>query len=325
MKAAVIAEPGGTPQYEDFADPAPAEGRQIVEVVAAGIHPVVRSHASGRHYRSAGGWPRIPGVDAVARTAEGRLVYTGWPQPPYGTLAERVSVPVSGFPVPDDVDPALVAGGMNPGGATWLPLYAHGFVGSSEAAARPLRSVVVLGATGVAGRLAVQNARLLGATSIVAVGRNHDALEETRGLGSTRTVALTGDGTADSGELLDALGETMPDIVLDLLWGTAADSLFAALMRVPDEDTASTYVQIGSAAGESVGLSSALLRSHPITVVGSGAGSTPMSVLAAALPRYLELIASGQVVPSVAAYPLADVATAWEASFSSAARTVVTP
>ena len=66
-------------------------------------------------------------------------------------------------------------------------------------------------------------------------------------------------------------------------------------------------------------------RGRPIRVLGSGAGSVPMSVLVHELPRYIRLIASGQVVPSVAAYPLAEVETAWTASFSSAARAVVTP
>src|ERR1700691_4714581 len=110
MKAAVITSPGATPEYADFADPGAADGRELVELVAAGIHPVVRSLASGRHYGSAGVWPMIPGVDAVARTGDGELVYTGYPVPPYGTLAEWISVPGGmRLRLPAGADPVPVA------------------------------------------------------------------------------------------------------------------------------------------------------------------------------------------------------------------------
>src|SRR5262249_57014546 len=93
MKAAVLRGPGSVPEYADFAEPSLPSGRELVELAAAGIHPVVRSLAAGRHYGSAGTYPLIPGVDAVARTACGGLVYTGDVQPPHGTLAQRMAVP----------------------------------------------------------------------------------------------------------------------------------------------------------------------------------------------------------------------------------------
>src|SRR5580692_6428230 len=95
MKAAVLHGPGEVPEYTDFDDPPRPEGYVLVDIVAAGIHPVVRSIATGRHYGSTGSWPLIPGVDAIARTAEGTLIYTGYARPPYGTLAERAAVPAS--------------------------------------------------------------------------------------------------------------------------------------------------------------------------------------------------------------------------------------
>src|SRR5580704_12656910 len=93
MKAAVVAAPYATPEFGEFSEPQVDDGYELVELVAAGIHPIVRSLAAGRHYGSTGVWPMIPGVDAVARTSDGELVYTGYPAPPYGTLAERISVP----------------------------------------------------------------------------------------------------------------------------------------------------------------------------------------------------------------------------------------
>src|ERR1700689_2001689 len=109
MKAAVITSPGATPEYADFADPGAADGRELVELVAAGIHPVVRSLASGRHYGRRGGWP----------------VSRGSPVPPYGTLAERISVPGGmRLRLPAGADPVPVAAGLNPGLSSWLPLKA---------------------------------------------------------------------------------------------------------------------------------------------------------------------------------------------------------
>ena len=123
MKAAVIREPGATPEYADFGEPIVSEGHVQAELVAAGIHPVVRSLAAGLHYGSAGKYPLVPGVDAVARIADGTLVYTGYIQPPYGTLAERMAIPAATqFVLPEGAQPERVAGGINPGMSSWLPL-----------------------------------------------------------------------------------------------------------------------------------------------------------------------------------------------------------
>ncbi len=113
--AAVLRGPGGVPEYADFAGPPVPPGRELVELAAAGIHQVVRLLAAGRHYGSTGRYPLIPGVDAVARTAGGGLVYTGYVQLPYGTLAERMAVPATmKLPLPGGAGPEHVAGGVNP-------------------------------------------------------------------------------------------------------------------------------------------------------------------------------------------------------------------
>ena len=116
MRAAIVRTSGGHAECGDFAEPIVTEGRELVELVASGIHPVVRSLATGRHYGSTGSWPLVPGVDAVARTAGGSLIYTGYVEPPYGTLAERMAVPAAfHLTLPPGADPVAVAGGVNPG------------------------------------------------------------------------------------------------------------------------------------------------------------------------------------------------------------------
>ena len=148
MKAAVLNGPGEVPEYADFDDPQVPEGYELVEIVAAGIHPVVRSIATGRHYGSTGTWPLVPGVGAVARTAEGALVYTGFVRPPHGTLAERAAVPASmQLSLPPGTAPEPVAAGMNPGMSSWLPLRQR------QDETGTLGTVLVLGATGMAGLL----------------------------------------------------------------------------------------------------------------------------------------------------------------------------
>jgi len=93
MKAAILDSPNSVPVYGDFAEPAAGPDTEVVDLVAAGIHHVTRSVAAGRHYGSAGVYPLIPGLNAVARTAGGHLVFTSSAPPPYGTFAERIASP----------------------------------------------------------------------------------------------------------------------------------------------------------------------------------------------------------------------------------------
>lgn len=319
MKAAVIREAGAVPEFADFTDPAPGAEHMPVELIAAGIHPVVRSLASGRHYASAGAWPLVPGVDVVARAEGGDLVYTGQAAPPFGTMAERIAVPRDfSFSLPGDADPVLIAAGMVPGLSSWLPLRAH-------AAERNVpETVLVLGATGVAGSLAVQNARHLGARRVVAVGRNPAGLERTAGFGA-ETVPLTGHQDIDAAAIRRALDRAAPGIVLDFVWGGVAEAALEALHRrsMDENDAAVSYIQIGDLAGTTAVIPAPVLRSRRIELRGSGAGSLPMAAVAAEIPTYLGLLAAGSVQVNAAAFPLSDVAAAWTAPLPGGTRAVL--
>jgi NADPH:quinone reductase-like Zn-dependent oxidoreductase len=319
MKAAVIEAPGDGAHYGDFAEPGDHEGRQVVELVAAGIHPIVRSLARGVHYGSSGQWPLVPGVDAVVRSAEGVLAFSGYPQPPYGTLAERISVPSSlWMPLPEGADPARVAGGVNPGMASWLPLQAR------RTEIGKLDKVLILGVTGMTGFLATQNARILGATLIAGVGRDAQALAHAANAGAT-TVALSGDRERDAAAILQALEGSPPDIVLDFLWGAPAESTFAALERrgLEADQADIAYVQIGAAAGPHAAVPAALLRSRKLRLTGSGAGSASVADIIAEIPRYIQLISDGAVDVPIRTFPLSLVSEAWEAAERGRPRVVV--
>jgi NADPH:quinone reductase-like Zn-dependent oxidoreductase len=322
MKAAIVRSAGATPQYGDFAEPIVGEGRGVVELVAAGIHAITRSLAGGEHYGSTGAYPLVPGVDAVARTPEGQLVYTGFVEDPYGTLAERMATPLQArFPLPSGAAAEEVAGGLNPGLSTWMPLRSRATELSDE-----LGTVLVLGVTGMAGYLAVQNARLLGATRVVGAGRNPAGLERAAAAGA-ETVALTGDTAADASALAAALDGTAPSVVLDLVWGSPAEAAFQALGRQGlDEDSADiAYVQIGSGAGETAAVPASVLRSRRLRITGSGAGSTSVADVMTQLPAYIDLIAAHRLDVPTRTYPLAAIAEAWTTSTLPGPRVVVTP
>lgn len=319
MKAAVIDAPGEGARYGEFAEPGEQEGRRVVELVAAAIHPVVRSLASGEHYGSGGEWPIVPGVDAVVRSAEGELAFSGFPQPPYGTLAERISVPsFLWIPLPAGADPARVAGGVNPGMSSWLLLQAR------RAEIGKLDTVLILGVTGMAGLLAVQNARILGATRVAGVGRDAQGLSDAAKAGAT-TAASTGDRERDEAAIIAALEGSSPDIVLDFLWGAPAESAFAALGRrgLEADDADISYVQIGAAAGAQAAVPAALLRSRKLRITGSGAGSASVADIIAEIPRYVQLISDGEVDVPVRTFPLSMVKEAWEAAERGRPRVVV--
>lgn len=224
MRAVVVNTPEATPVCADFPDPKQRPGREPLRLVGAGLHHVVRGLVSGRHYGSDQAYPLVPGVDAVARTDDGRLVYTGLAQSPWGTMAEWLVTPFE-VELPAGVDPLAVAAGMNPAMSGWMPLTAR------RKEVGELGTVLVLGATGMSGSLAVRAALSLGAQRVIAAGRDHEALERLRGLGAV-TVPLAG-ATPDAwvAALGAAVAEAQPALVLDFVWGPVAEAAFAALGR----------------------------------------------------------------------------------------------
>ena len=321
MKAAILESADSVPVYGDFDEPAADESSEVVELVATGIHQLTRSVATGRHYSRGGVFPVIPGLNAVARTTAGELVFTSSGQPPYGTFAERFASPgAMRFPLPAGAQPEAVAAGVNPGMASWLPLRAR------QAEAGKLGTVLILGVTGMSGFLAAQNARLLGATRVVGSGRSQPGLERAAAAGA-QTVAITGDTGTDAEALATLLDGDPPGLVLDFLGGAAAETAFGALARAGSgEDHADIkYVQIGALAGAQAAVPSALLRSRKLTISGSGAGSVAAADIKAQIPAYIQLIADGSVQVPFRTFPLSDAGAAWTASAESGPRVVLVP
>jgi NADPH:quinone reductase-like Zn-dependent oxidoreductase len=314
MKAVVVSAPDTVPACGEFDDPVPSPGEEEFELVAAGLHQIVRSRASGAHYTSSGVFPNVPGVDAVARAADGRLVYTGWIRPPWGTMAERMAAR-AGIALPASADPLAVAAGVNPAMSGWLPL-------RRLTRTRSLGTVLVVGATGASGRLAVQAAFALGAQRVVAAGRDRGRLDVVAGYGAVPVALGEPDAVAALGA---ALAGEAPSIVLDYVWGPVAELVFAALNRNEFDGSGggeTVYTQIGALAGRFAALPADLLRSRPIRVEGSGVGSVSAEVILAELPEIIALIADGSLSVPYTPFTLDRVADAWTHSGD---RAVITP
>lgn len=318
MKAAVVTGFDEPPHYQDAVLREPrAPHEVIVDVVAAGLHPRVRSQGSGSHYSSTGELPFVPGIDGVGRTRDGELRYFVLPDTALGSMAERTVIDRRRSVVlPEGSDPVRIAAAMNPAMSSWIAL-------RRRIDFRPGQSVLVMGATGSAGRLAIQVARTLGASGVTAVGRGADRLA---GLGADATVALDGDG--DAGAVATALGEAGQDVdvVIDYLWGRPThDALCAIVPRRRNDARPLTWIQVGSAAGLESPIPSAVLRATRLELVGSGQGSVATGDIVAELADLAATVNGHAFTVATRAVPLADVEQAWVDAATSPERIVIVP
>jgi NADPH:quinone reductase-like Zn-dependent oxidoreductase len=317
MKAAVVSTFNAPPRYEDFPDPAPAgEGEIVVNVLAAGLHPRVRSQADGSHYTSTDELPLVPGIDGVGRGSDGLLRYFVLPDTTLGSMAEQTVVDTRrSIVLPEDSDPVAVAAAMNPAMASWVAL-------RQRVQFQAGQSVLVLG-TGNAGQMAVQIAKLLSADRIVAAGRDDGQLARLPAAGATDTVSLDGEAEVVARRLGKAAGDV--DMVLDYLWGEpTAAAMVAVITGRADRSKPLTWIEIGSIAGPTAQIPSAALRAARLTIVGSGQGSVGAREYLAELPALAEAITAGRLDIDARAMPLADVEQAWAAT-GATHRIVLTP
>ena len=307
MKAALVESYAAPPRYAEFADPQPGEGETLVQVTAAGLHPIVKALANGTHYGSTGELPFVPGVDGVGRLDDGSRVFFGASRPGLGTMAERtITRRELCMSIPDGVDDVTVAAMMNPGMSAWAALAERAHFQSGE-------SVLILGATGSAGQMAVQIAKRLGARRIVAAGRDPQALEATMALGADATISLMEDHDALVAALRAEIGGHGVEVVLDYLWGSVAEATLAAIAQkgLSHAATRIRYVQIGSSAGPTITLPAATLRSSGLEMLGSGFGSVSMERLFALLKIFLQAAAERPFEIEAVAAPLRDVERLW--------------
>ncbi|MGB6765513.1 quinone oxidoreductase family protein [Mycobacterium sp.] len=313
MYAAVVTSFDVPPSYQEFPTPTPQGSDEVlVEVVAAGLHRRVRSQADGSHYTSTGQLPLVPGVDGVGRMPDGTLRYFALGDTTSGAMAEQTVIDLrQSFVLPDGTDPVLVAAAMNPALSSWVALQRRTKFQAGQ-------TVLILGATGSSGQMAVQVAKRLGAGHVIAAGRDPQRLAELPELGADTIVRL-GD-TPGLGEVAADV-----DVVIDYLWGpVTVDAMTAIATNRVDDSRPLTWIEIGAVVGPTAAIPSAALRALPLQIVGSGQGSVSTEGILAELPALADEITSGALRIDARAVPLADVTSAWK-DIDSAERIVLTP
>ncbi len=324
MKAAVLHAFGQTPRYQEFPDPVPEPQDAEVEVRAVAIENVDRAVAAGSHYAARQQVPVFPAIlrhnGIGTRRDDGALIGFGGIRPPYGALAARVVVPRAyGVPIPEAVDPALAAAVPATALASYLPLRFGARLQAGEA-------VLVQGATGFAGRLAVQVARLLGAGRLVGSGRDATSLATLTELGADAVVDLTKSDDEVVAAFRREAGERGYGIVLDALWGRPTELLLQAL--TPDRlafapRTTTRLVQIGTGAGPTIALHADALRMSGLRLQGAGEGLDAEGVVEATAQVW-RWIQEGELRAEVECVALRDIERAWHRTDLHGRRQVVT-
>lgn len=320
MKAAVVHEFGKPPRCEEFAEPTAGEHETILQVRAASLKAVDKQLAAGTHFASPRELPVICGTDGVGMLSDGTRVFFGGPRRPYGAMAERTVAPAAFcFPVPAALDDATAAALPNPGVSALLTLQQRAKVAQGE-------SVLILGATGVTGKLAVQMAKLLGAGRVIAAGRNTRSLEKLFQLGADATIQLNQSDDDLKSAFAREAAKGGFNVVVDYLWGRPTELFLAAITRPEFAalNSETRLIQVGESAGPTIALPAAVLRSTALTILGT-AGIPSREILFAAMQQVLDWGANGTLRIETESVPLSEIEQAWQRAETGGRRLVVIP
>ncbi|HTX29091.1 MAG TPA: zinc-binding alcohol dehydrogenase family protein [Streptosporangiaceae bacterium] len=319
MKAAVLHEVGGIPRYEEFPAPVAGPGEVIIDVKAVAVENVDKLVAAGQHYASRqyiSQLPAIPGFDGVGTLPDGTVAGFGNPRPPYGALAEQTVVAAGHVvPIPEGIDPAV---------AVVLATAVTGMSIKTAAGFVPGETVLIQGATGVAGRLAVKVARLLDAGRIVATGRDDHALREVQALGADLTVNTAVPDDALAQAFAEARGEGY-DVVLDFLWGRPTEILLRTLVPASFAFRKPTrLIQVGESAGSTLTLAADSLRTSGVEIYGAARGLNP-ATMSEVYGQIVQWAQTGTLTFDLEKVPLSQIETAWQRTDLRGRRLVVVP
>ncbi len=310
MRAAVLHRHGEPPEYGSHPAPARSPGEALIRITAAPINPLDLLCASGTSYFGQPALPYVPGAQGVGTVAEADSLPAGqrvWfscsagMQPGDGAMAELAVVPESAvLPLPDGVSDDLAAALGLSAVAAWMALSWRGRL-------QPGERVLVLGASGTVGQVAVQAARLLGASRVVAACRDGHGRDRATELGADAAADLTGGDVSElAGRLREAAAGPV-DLVLDPVWGPPAE---AALTVLAPEGR---LVNLGSSAAAQASFSSATLRSGTLAILGYTNNALSGEQKGAAFAEVLAHAAAGRLTADRETYPLSRAAQAWSA------------
>lgn len=306
MKAAIVHAFDQPPMFGEIDAPTAQADEVLVTVQAAALSQLVRAQASGKHYSSGKTLPFVPGADGVGRLADGSRVYFAFPRAPIGAMAQTVAVKAANcVAIPASVTDLTAAAIANPGMSSWAAL-------EDRARFAPGESVLVNGAAGTSGRLAIQIARYLGASRVIATARNPAVEDELRALGADTFIALN----QSSDKLVERFQHEISagvDIVLDYLWGQPAECILNAATGHGSSEAGPRirFVNIGSLAGTTINLTPGPLRSSGLELLGSGLGSVSHERLVQIVGKVLQAIEPAQLKIEAHPIELSEVERAW--------------
>ncbi|QMV44762.1 quinone oxidoreductase family protein [Cohnella cholangitidis] len=307
MKAAVVKEKGTIPVMSRFDFPVASDGQVLIHVSATALSRVSKFRSMGMHYSSEVNFPIVAGIDGVGTLEDGTRVYFALPTAPYGSLAEQTIVNEKlTVRLPDNIDDLTAAAIANPAMSSWAALVFRARFSSGQ-------TVLINGATGASGSLAVQIAKGLGAKKVIVTGRNESKLQA---LGADEAIAF--DMTADNGQnrfenaLMPVIAEGV-DVILDYLWGDSAFAIMSALAK-SNTDRATRFVSIGTSSGqENIHLPSSILRSSTIELVGSGDKSVSKADMLSSVKGVFGMTAEGKIKMDTTEFALEEIEEAWNA------------
>ncbi len=321
MKAAVLHKLGEAPEFEDFSEPKPANDQQIlINVKAASVKNLDKGRASGKHYASYTHLPVVVGIDGVGILENGQRIYA---QGITGMIAEKALIDKNNFVIlPDAIDDVTAAALPNAALGAAMALLFRAKIKKSEV-------VLINGATGVTGKLAVQLTKHYGAKKIIATGRNNQQLEQLKSLGADVIISLKQNDENIIEQIKKIHAETPVDIVIDYLWGKPAELILHAMKSggVSSFTNRVRFVTVGSMAGENIHLASGILRSSAIEILGSGLGSFSQQewqkFTKEILPDIFQLAADKKLIIETETAPLSDIKKAWQGETAAGKRLVI--
>jgi NADPH:quinone reductase-like Zn-dependent oxidoreductase len=320
MKAAVINGFGEAPVYTDFPDPVPAEGEVLIDIKASVLENFDKMTAAGEHYSSKKLYPQFPAVigkGGIGLTADGKMVGFAGLKAPYGAFAEK-AVASHAIPIPAGIDAVEAAAIPQSALTSLLPL-------KFSAKLQPGETVLINGATGVSGRVAIQIAKKLGAGKIIATGRNERSLQLLPALGADIVIDLKQHDKHLAAAFIDAAGVNGIDVVADFIWGHPAELLISTFIptEVGFARRRIRYQQMGEKAGSHISLPASALRTSGLELMGIG--KIPMEAVQEEMSQVWKWIAAGELYMEIEKVPLANIADAWRINDLEGKRLVIVP
>lgn len=321
MKAAVLNKLGVAPVYQDFPDPVPQNDEQIlINVKAASVKNIDKLRAGGKHPASHRELPAVVGLDGVGVLENGKRVYA---QGITGMIAEQALIANHRFTVsPDNIDNVVAAALPNAAIGAAMAILFRGKMQKGN-------TILINGATGVTGRVAVQVAKHYGASKIIVTGRNADSLEKLIQLDADKIISLKQDDELIIKKLKQINNDSPIDIVIDYLWGHPIELIIKSLLGtgLNPFNRPVRIVSVGDIAEGNINLSSAILRSSAIEILGSGLGSFSQNDMkmfsSQILPEMFQLAADKKLIIETQVEKLPDIETVWNKGIDAGKRLVI--